>query len=210
MTEHLLGTVLVQSGQLSPDQLAEGMARAAREAQPLGNVLAKLGYVSQEEMLQAISDYLGLPVVSLAETPPDPAAVGLVPREFALRRQALPLAVDERTLTVALGNPMDLQIVDDLRLATGMAVRAVVAPPAEIRRALEQLAMERMIQDVSEGEGEAGADEGADIADLQKMAREALVVQLVNLLIHQAVQERASDIHVEPFERQLKVRYRID
>jgi len=210
MTDHLLGSVLVQHGHLSPDQLAEGMARALQEAAPLGDVLSRLGYVSQEEILQAISEYLGLPVVSLAERPPDPAAVGLVPREFALRRQALPLAVDEGTLTVALGNPMDLQIVDDLRLATGMIVRAVVAPPAEIRRALEQLAMDRMIQDVSEGEGEAGPDEGTDIVDLQKMAREALVVQLVNLVIHQAVQERASDIHVEPFERQLKVRYRID
>jgi type II secretion system protein E len=210
MTDHLLGSVLVQHGHLSPDQLAEGMARALQEAAPLGDVLARLGYVSQEEILQAISEYLGLPVVSLAETPPDPAAVGLVPREFALRRQALPLAVDEGTLTVALGNPMDLQLVDDLRLATGMVVRAVVAPAAEIRRALEQLAMEQMIQDVSDGDAEAGADEGADIADLQKMAREALVVQLVNMIIHQAVQERASDIHVEPFERQLKVRYRID
>jgi type II secretion system protein E len=209
MTDHLLGNVLVQHGHLSPDQLAEGMARAVQEAAPLGDVLARLGYVSQEEILQAISEYLGLPVVNLAEAPPDPAAVGLVPREFALRHQALPLGIDDGTLTVALGNPMDLQVVDDLRLATGMAVRPVVAPPAEIRRALEQLAMEQMIQDVSEGE-EAGADEGADIADLQKMAREALVVQLVNMIIHQAVQERASDIHVEPFERQLKVRYRID
>src|SRR5712692_7595755 len=210
MTDHLLGNVLVQHGHLSPDQLAEGMARAVQEAAPLGDVLARLGYVSQEEILQAISEYLGLPVVSLAEAPPDPAAVGLVPREFALRHQALPLAIDEGTLTVALGNPMDLQVVDDLRLATGMIVRPVVAPAAEIRRALEQLAMDQMIQDVSEGEGDSGADEGADIADLQKMAREALVVQLVNMVIHQAVQERASDIHVEPFERQLKVRYRID
>jgi type II secretion system protein E len=210
MTEQLLGSVLVQNGHLSPDQLAEGMARAAREAAPLGDVLASMGYVSQEEMLQAISDYLGMPLVNLADSPPDPAAVGLVPREFSLRRQALPLSVVDGTLTVALGNPMDLQIVDDLRLATGMPVRPVVAPPAEIRRALEQFAMDRMIQDVSEGESEAGDDEGADIADLQKMAREALVVQLVNMLIHQAVQEGASDIHVEPFERQLKVRYRID
>jgi type II secretion system protein E len=209
MTEHLLGTILVQNGRLSPHQLAEGMERAAREAAPLGDVLASLGYISQAETLQAISEYLGYPMVSLAQMPPDPAAVGLVPREFALQRQALPLSIEDGTLVVALANPLDLQLVDDLRLATGMAVRPVVAPPGEIRRALEQFTMEQMIQDVAEGE-EAGADEGADIADLQKMAREALVVQLVNMLIHQAVQEGASDIHVEPFERQLKVRYRID
>src|SRR5205823_7137877 len=136
---------------------------------PLGDVLAKLGYVSQEEMLQAISDYLGLPIVSLADSPPDPAAVGMVPREFALRRQALPLSVDDGTMTVALGNPLDLQIVDDLRLATGLQILPVAAPAAEIRRALEQFAMERMIQDVTESEADVGADEGADIADLQKM-----------------------------------------
>lgn len=70
MTDHLLGNVLVQNGHLSPDQLAEGMARAMQEAAPLGDVLARLGYVSQEEILQAISEYLGLPLVSLAETPP--------------------------------------------------------------------------------------------------------------------------------------------
>src|SRR5438128_1925545 len=104
---------------------------------------------------------LGNVLVQHGHLSPDQLAEGLA--------QALPLAVDEGTLTVALGNPMDLQVVDDLRLATGMAVRPVVAPPAEIRRALEQLAMERMIQDVSDGEAEAGADEGADIADLQKM-----------------------------------------
>jgi len=210
MTEHLLGNVLVQSGRLSAEQLANGMAQAAREAAPLGDALAKLGYVSPDEILQATAEYLDLPIVSLAEMPPDPAAVGLVPREFALRRQVLPLNIQDGTLTVALGNPLDLQIADDLRLATGMAVRPVIARAAEIRRALEQFAMERMIQDVSENEVEAGLDDGADIVDLQKMAREALVVQLVNMLIHQAVQEGASDIHVEPFERQLKVRYRID
>jgi type II secretion system protein E len=210
MTEQLLGSVLVRNGHLSPDQLAEACARASRDAAPLGDVLASLGYVSPADLLQAIGDTLGYAVVTLAEMPPDPAAVGLVPREFALRRQALPLALEEGTLTVALANPLDLQLVDDLRLATGMAIRPVIAPPAEIRRALEQFAMEQMIQDVSDGEGDAGADEGADIADLQKMAREALVVQLVNMLIHQAVQERASDIHVEPFERELRVRYRID
>src|SRR5207249_2551934 len=75
--DQLLGSVLVQSGRLSPEQLANGMAQAAREAAPLGDALAKLGYVSPDEILEAIGEYLGLPMVSLAETPPDPAAVGL-------------------------------------------------------------------------------------------------------------------------------------
>src|SRR5829696_4602115 len=101
MTEHLLGRVLVQNGRLSSDQLAEGLARAAREAIPLGDVLTGMGYVSQADLLEAIGDTLGFPSVSLTEMPPDPVAVGLVPREFALRRQALPLRVEDGTLTVA-------------------------------------------------------------------------------------------------------------
>src|SRR5439155_14138133 len=110
MTEHLLGSVLLNSGRLSAEQLANGMAQAAREAAPLGDALAKLGYVSADEILETLGEYLDMPIVSLAETPPDAAAVGLVPREFSLRRQVLPLSIHDGVLTVALGNPLDLQI----------------------------------------------------------------------------------------------------
>jgi type II secretion system protein E len=127
-----------------------------------------------------------------------------------MRHQVLPLRAEDHTLVVAMANPFAVTVLDDLRLLTSRDVRAVVANPRQISEAIEQCYMEKMFRDIDDMQTEAVAEEDLEIADLQKMAREALVIKLVNLIIHQAIQERASDIHVEPHERELRVRYRVD
>ncbi len=110
-----------------------------------------------------------------------------------------------------MADPLNLMAIDDLRLLTGLEIKPVVAPPREIDEAIEHFYMEQMFHDISALKADQVLpEEESEIADLEKLAREALVIKLVNLLIHQAVQERASDIHIEPHEKQLKVRYRID
>jgi type II secretion system protein E len=208
----LIGQLLLQEGAITQAQLDQALAEQRRQnhTKRIGEILVGLRFISEATLLAALSKQLGCPVVDLNADPPDSDALGIVPSEFAMRHHLLPLRQTDHTLTVAMADPLDIQSIDDLRLLTGYQVEPVLASPAEIRRALEQFYMSQMMQDAQEQEQAALEEDSLDVADLQKMAREELVIQMVNLIINQAIQDRASDIHVEPFERELRVRYRID
>jgi len=202
----------LQEEAITQAQLDQALAEQRRlnHTKRLGEILVAQRIVSEANLLKVLSRQLDCPVVDLNEQPPDRDALQIVPSEFALRHHLLPLRQTDHTLTVAMADPLDIQSMDDLRLLTGYDVEAVLASPSDIRRALEQFYMSQMIQDVKEQEQAAAEEDSLDVADLQKMAREELVIQMVNLLINQAIQDRASDVHIEPFERELRVRYRID
>ncbi|HZO90124.1 MAG TPA: ATPase, T2SS/T4P/T4SS family, partial [Chthonomonadaceae bacterium] len=208
----LLGTLLMEEGLITPEQLEVALAeqRRGNGEKRLGEILVSLRLLSEPALLHALSIQLDCPVVDLAQEPPDPKALEIVPSEFALRHQLIPLRQNDESLTVAMANPLDIHAIDDLRLLTGLDIAPMLASPTEIRRLSEQFYMSRMIQDVQEAERAAEDEESLDVADLQKMAREELVIQMVNLIINQAIQDRASDVHVEPFEKELRVRYRVD
>ncbi|MFN3651203.1 MAG: type II secretion system ATPase GspE [Armatimonadota bacterium] len=207
-----LHQALVASGLLSADALAAALAEQRTSGKRLVEVLLSRGLVAERPLMQALAEMLGLELVSLAGEEVPSAVLGKVPSELALSRQVLPVSADVTTLTVAVADPLDLATQDDLQMLTGLAIRPVLATPSEIRRATERFYMARMLQDAEADETQEGrgGDEALDVADLQKMAQEELIIQLVNLLINQAIQDRASDIHIEPFERELRVRYRID
>ncbi len=152
-----------------------------------------------------------LPTIDLAETQPDPTIIERVPAGFALQNQILPLWMEGASLAVAIGTVEALKAADDLSVLLSMPVKAYLADAAIIRERIE----ERFIEEIMAGlPAEEGAyteiDESTDLADLQKMAGETAVVQMVNLVFAQAVRDSASDIHIEPYEREVKVRYRID
>jgi len=157
-----------------------------------------------------VARHLGLQYVAEIDRDTDSALLSQVPSEFAMRHQVLPVREEDHTLVVAVADPFDVTVLDDLRLLTSRDVRAVVASPRKISEAIEQSYMQKMFRDIDDMQAEEVAEEDLEIADLQKMAREALVIKLVNLILHQAIQERASDIHVEPQEGALRVRYRVD
>jgi type II secretion system protein E len=207
-----LGTLLVQEGAITQSQLDQALAEQRRRnhTRRLGEILVEMRAISETNLLTILSKQLECPVVDLVADPPSPEALQVVPSEFALRHQLVPLRQTDHTLIVAMADPLDVQSMDDLRLLTGYRVEPRLASPTDIRRAVEQFYMSQMLQDVREQEQAAAEEESLDIADLQKMAREELVIQMVNLIINQAIQDRASDIHIEPFERELRVRYRID
>ncbi len=154
---------------------------------------------------------LGLPFFDLAEQKPDPIAVELVPGDYALKYQVLPVAIEDGILTCAVGSVDGLQSLDDLGILLNRPVKAVLADAQLIRDRIEERYLEEILSQMPTDEGAAmDIDEATDLADLQKMAGETAVVQMVNLLFAQAVRDGASDIHIEPYERDVKVRYRID
>lgn len=208
----LLGSILVEQGSITPEQLELALAEQRRlnHTKRIGEILVSMRLLSDNALLQALSRQLECPLVDINQEPPDQEALKIVPSEFALRHSLLPLHQRDGKLVVAMADPLDIQSIDDLRLLTGYEVEACLASPADIRRAVEQFYMSQILEEVQEQEQAIADEDSLDVADLQKMAREELVIQMVNLIINQAIQDRASDIHVEPFERDLRVRYRID
>ncbi len=153
----------------------------------------------------------GFAFADLAEIKPDPEALALAPGYFALKYQVLPLSVDGDVVVVAMGSIQSLSAVDDLGILMRRPVRAVLADATLIRERIEEFFLEKILAGLpGEESGATEIDDTTDLADLQKMAGETAVVQMVNLIFAQAVRDGASDVHVEPYERDVKVRYRID
>jgi type II secretion system protein E len=162
----------------------------------------------------ALPDDASFEWVDLETVKPSEDALLLTPGDFALKRQLLPLAVDNGTLIVAMGAPQSLSAVDELSILLQMPTRAVLASPALVREKIEEFFLEKILSGLpGQGDDASSAtaiDDTTDLADLQKMAGETAVVQMVNLIFAQAVRDGASDIHLEPYEREMKVRYRVD
>lgn len=153
----------------------------------------------------------GLEFVDLNIQKPNPEAIAMAPGDFALKHQVLPISLEGQMLIVGIGNLESLAAVDDLGILLNRPVKAVQCDPGLIRNRIEEYFLEQILSGLS-GEDSAPAeyDDTTDLADLQKMAGETAVVQMVNLIFAQAVRDGASDIHIEPYEREVKVRYRID
>ena len=168
-------------------------------------------YTLMGVILQHEEDPARLPSVDLTVVKPESDALELVPGEYALKHQVLPISLENGTLIVAVGSLEQLQAVDDLGVLLRRPVRAVQANPQLIRDRIEERFLEGILSQLPGDDGSVTEiDDSTDLADLQKMAGETAVVQMVNLMFAQAVRDGASDIHIEPYERDVKVRYRID
>jgi general secretion pathway protein E len=209
----LLGDVLVAEGVTTREMVERALARARVTGERLGEALVALGAATWEEVLRAVARQQGFAFLARAELPsPLPAIKNLSPK-YLRQYVVCPVSVDGGVLTVAAADPLNPLVVDDLRQATGMPVRLAVSTPEAILEAIDRTyeAATTPLQRLVEGLEEEGPREGEeDIAQLRDMAFEAPVVRLVNLLIENAVAAEASDIHIEPFEDTLRVRYRID
>ena len=195
---------------LSDEQLAEAQRVQRETGQSLDEVLVELGYCAPESVLEVLSWQAGRPLLDLVESDLDPQVIDLVPAELALRHQALPLTETPTSLRVAVADPFNVVAAEDIRMVTSREVELVFSSPSQIRRFVEEYYTRRMLADTTENDVQVLDEIENEIGDLERMAKEATVVKLVNLILRQAVQERASDVHVEPFERGMQVRYRID
>ena len=209
----LLGEILVQERLTTPDVIEQALARARTTGERLGEALVALGAVRAENVLRALARQQGLPFLGRDELPsPLPIVKNLSPKY--LRQYAVcPVSVEGGVLTVATAEPLNPVVADDLRQSTGLAVKVVVSPADAILEAIDRTydGAASPLQRIVEGmEDERGAEGEEDVNQLRDMAFEAPVVRLVNLLIENAIGAEASDIHIEPFEDTLRIRYRLD
>lgn len=219
-----LGEFLIKEGIITASQLEKAVTVQRQESGRLGEVLVRLGIVKEEQILIAIGKQLNIPYFALGTGMLKPARdqglETLIPHEFALKNVVLPLSRMLRSLTVALADPLDILLIDSLRKLTGSEINPVIATRADIFKAIEEFyGKASMLKDAVDSSYDIDSafvqkteDLGQELS-LDKLiarAEEAPVVKLVDLIIRQAIGERASDIHIEPFKDRISLRYRID
>ena len=212
-----LGDMLVERGQITPEQLEDALRRQRETGQRLGEILVGLKVVSEEEVARALADRAGFPFVRLRKGLVDPRVVDRVPREKAELYEAIPLFRIHDRLAVALSDPHRVHVIDTLRKLTGCQILPVVSPAEDIRAMIadsyadQELAIQDLVPDLEGGEIEVVSTEiGARFEDIAEMAGESPIINLVNQVLLKAIKERASDIHFEPEQKYMRVRFRID
>jgi general secretion pathway protein E len=197
------------SGKLSPGDLARARRLADEAGDPLLPMLVRLGLISERDMAQAMSDVLELPLTDASTFPSEPLREELFSLRFLKDAKILPVSEDQDSIQVAFADPIDRFAVEAMQMAAGKPVKALVGLPSEIELALERL-YEKVEEAPESAEAALGDFDEEDIEHLKDLASEAPVIRMVNQLIQKALESRASDIHIEPFADQLKVRYRVD
>ncbi len=209
-----LGEILIERGKLDAATLERALRLQQESGERLGALLVTLGVVAQRDVAEALAVQLALPLVDVASYPEFPILEERVSPRFLREARALPLREDDAEVALAMADPTDEYTIGAFEMVTGRAVRPMVAIPTELEAALERLygtgksAQSQVIGDVETRVDELAFD--ADVQQLKDLASEAPVIRLVSLLITNALDMRASDIHVEPFENRLAVRYRVD
>jgi len=208
-----LDQLLLARGLIAEEQLNEAIEIAQQRGRSLGRVLIELGFVTEAGLVAILAEQLGLEFIDLAESSLDASAIALVPEATARRHSCIPVRFEENRLILAMADPANVVAVDDIRALTKRDVRTVVATKADVQGAISRY---YRLDSAAEGLAEeAAAAHDAELENLDAVvksagAEDAPIIKLVNLLITQAVNDGASDIHIEPQERDLLVRYRVD
>ncbi len=217
-----LGDLLVKEKVITPEQLEQATKLQKESHTRLASALVKLGFLSDEDVTNFLSRQYGVPAINLSYFEIDPAVVKLIPFETAKRYQILPLSRVGASLTIAMVDPTKVFAMDDIKFMTGFNIEPVVASESSIVEGIDKAygtSKEEELEQVMQGLNDAG--EGTDIEvqneeqelelkELEKAADEAPIVKLVNLVLTDAVKRGASDIHMEPYEKEFRVRFRID
>jgi len=204
-----LGDVLLANGLVTQEQLTAALDDQRRLGRSLGRVLVDKGFVNETQLVQALAAQIGLPFVDLSDHAVDGAAVGMVPAAVCRRHTVLPIGFEDGRLLLAMADPANVVAIDDVRSMSGRDVRPVVATLADTLAAIDRYHRADGDLDNLAAAMEAD-DEDDELSSLTQAIDDAPIVKYVNVLIMQGIQDRASDIHLEPAERELKVRYRID
>ena len=213
-----LGELLVRENMISPQQLQQAQEEQKKSGGRLGGSLVKLGMLNEQELLNFLSKQYHVPSINLDEFKIDPEVLKLISEEVAAKHQVVPVHRAGASLVVAMADPSNIFAIDDIKFLTGYNVEVVVASETQIAKAIERFyktggeaSYEEVMSGFDEGEIEFGDDEESlNALDLEKSAEDAPVVKLVNLVLIDAIKKNASDIHIEPYEKEFRVRYRID
>jgi len=216
MTSNRLGELLVRNDLINAQQLNQALEDQKLNGGRLGTCLVRLGFVKEEELSAFLSKQYGVPSINLNDFEIDPDIVRHVPAEIAQKYQIVPVNRAGSTLIVAMNDPSNLFAIDDLKFMTGFNIEVVVATESAIKKAIDKYydqsaTLAEVMDDLDDIDLEIVDDsDSVDVHALEKATEDAPVVKLVNLILTDAIKKKASDIHIEPYEKSFRVRYRID
>ncbi|MCX6999364.1 MAG: type II secretion system protein GspE, partial [Candidatus Sumerlaeota bacterium] len=213
-TELHLGQILVNDGKLDPDDLEMALREHRKTGERIGEILLKMNLVSVEDVLKAVAFQLSMPYVKLSEIKIPKEVIEKIPAKLVTHYNLIPVELNDGILRVAISDPLDIHTLDDLRMMLKMEVEPVVSAPKEILDAIRNyygIGAETVEEMMNEGQGNASLEvEAKEVEDIDEMAEDASIVRFVNQIISEAFHDRATDIHIEPLEKELRIRYRID
>jgi len=212
-----LGEILVREGLISQDQLKKALLEQKNSGMRLGYTLVKLGYVEETEVTKMLARQYRMPAVDLSRFEVDAKILKMIPPDLAMKYTVLPLKREGRTLTVAISDPNNVAAIEDIKFITRCDIFPVIAGEYTLRNALERYyaqsdaQLQTLLKDIEEeSDLEVVEEETDEEVKAQDLADDAPVVKLINAILTDAVKRGASDIHVEPFEHEMRVRYRVD
>jgi type IV pilus assembly protein PilB len=216
MTDRI-GELLLREKLITQVQLKTAIDEQKKSGGRLGYNLTKLGFITEKDLTTFLSRQYGIPTIDLSTQEIDPEIIKLIPEDVAQKYQVIPVSRTGSTLVVAMADPSNIFAIDDIKFLTGYNVEPLVASDASIKAAIEKLyesaamGLEGVLTEFDDGEMELIHDEEEiDLMDLKKAVEDAPVVKLVNLILTDAIKKGASDIHIEPYEKSFRVRYRVD
>ncbi|TMA68801.1 MAG: type IV-A pilus assembly ATPase PilB [Deltaproteobacteria bacterium] len=211
-----LGDLLQRRGDLTAEQLARALDQQREQGGALSTHLVRLGFITEEKLLSYLQREYRLPVVDLGSLDVPREVLSVVPQALVLKHHLIPTNLVRSTLTLAMADPSNLMAINEVKFLTGYDVKVAVAAPAALQQAIERYyEANTSYQDVLDQIGNEDVelvrtDDDVDLKDLERATEEAPVVRLVNAVMTDAIRKRASDIHIEPYEKVLRIRFRID
>lgn len=210
----LIGQMLVEEGIITAEQLDAGLKEQKKTDDFICTTLVKLGFAPVQKVFSALSRKLNIPYVKLNDIEIDPLVIQKVPAKFSSHYKIIPLEFKDSNLVIAMTDPLDIRTLDDIRLILGLEVKGALASELEIQEAIRKYygvgaeTLEQIISDKSPAQDlEAGKDK---VEDLEDLAEEASIIKFVNQILSEAIKDRATDIHLEPFQDELRTRIRVD
>ncbi|MCB1007529.1 MAG: type IV-A pilus assembly ATPase PilB [Acidobacteria bacterium] len=221
---HRLGDVLVKSGRITTEQLQQGLALQKEKGGRIGSALVKLGVLSEKELVEFLSQHFGVPAIDLSRVEIDEGVIKIIPADVARKYTILPVAKVGAKITLAMIDPTNVFAMDDIKFMTGYNVDPVVSSETALRTSIDKyygsthaIELKKVMEDLTEPASASDSslevleeEDDIDLDTLEKESEEAPVVRLVNIILTDAIKRGASDIHIEPYEKDYRVRYRID
>ncbi|MCK4860157.1 MAG: Flp pilus assembly complex ATPase component TadA, partial [Candidatus Omnitrophica bacterium] len=213
-----IADLLVQNGFLTQKGLEKGLQIQENKGGKLGQILVDNNLIKEEDLLVCLSQQLNIPRADLSHCDITPSLLESVPFDLAEKYRIIPISKTDNAITVAMADPLNLFIFDDLKIATNCEIKAAIAAPSEISAAIEKYYkseekekenIEEVIQEAEE-DVEIIKDTEENIKKISESSKQAPIIKMVNFIIAQGFKNRASDIHLEPYEDKLRIRYRID
>ena len=208
----LIGEMLIERKLVTADELDQALKEQRNTGEFVGRVLIKLGHLTEEELLPILSEQLGIEYVSLKAVKIDKSIAKTIPAKFVTHYKIMPVKLEGNMLTIAMTDPLDINVLDDMKLLLGHDIRPVFASEKDITDTLNKYygVGAETIESMMSNSPASALKAGSKTSNITDLSEDASIIKFVNQILNQAVRDRATDIHIEPYENELKVRFRID